>query len=83
MGNAIVFYLLSHYQLVLLFYYLIPNGVILYLFNKYVQDTPIELVARHSPEQALQSLLFISQENFISNHELTLNEIEKLQAEYK
>jgi MFS family permease len=41
MGNAIVFYLLSHYQLVLLFYYLIPNGVILYVFNKYVQDTPI------------------------------------------
>lgn len=80
MGNAIIFYILSHYQLVLIFYYLIPNAVILYVFNRYLQDTPIELVTRHSPEQALQSLLFISQENCISNHGLTLQEIENLQA---
>lgn len=83
MGNAIAFYILRHYEWVLLIYYLLPNCAALLAFNRYVQDTPIELVARHSPERALHSLLFIAQENDIYSHGLSLSEIVALQEEYK
>lgn len=41
MGNSVAFYFLNHYEWVLFIYYLIPNAAVLYIFARYVQDTPI------------------------------------------
>lgn len=63
LGNVLWFYLLRDFRLVILFFNLIPGVLVMLALIFFIKDTPMCLVTKNSPENALKKLEFIAKVN--------------------
>lgn len=75
LSNVGTYYLLRDWQLVFIFFYLIPTVLVLLGIVFLVVDTPMCLVNRMKEEELLSAFLFIARVNSIENPPLSLEDV--------
>ena len=63
LANVLWFYMLEDFELVLIFFYVIPSLVVLVGLVFFVKDTPISLLTKYSAKDAFDALSMIARVN--------------------
>ena len=83
LANVLWFYLLRRYDLVLIYFYLVPTLLVILALIYLVRDTPICMVSKSSPGRAFEGLRYIAKLNGKAKMDLTLAELKDIQNNYR
>lgn len=77
------YYTVGDWQLILILFYLIPLALVIGASIFFLKDTPMCLVTRYSPEDALNDLTFIAKLNKKSDFAVTEKDISRVRRVYQ
>jgi hypothetical protein len=70
--NGFFFYLLGNWQLVLIFYLILPLLVGLFGLLLFIEETPFDVIVNYPPEHSFNILKMIASKNKCEEDHLTL-----------
>ena len=76
------FFITPSYSMVMMVFFGLPILTIAVLFSVFFKDTPISILTKFTPEEALQQFLYIAKFNGKDNPDLTIEDIKDSQRRY-
>jgi MFS family permease len=73
--NPLAFYFIYDWKLVAIFVFILPIVISIFGFFLVVENTPIELISYHTPEDSYEAFMRIAKWNRVEDHGLTLEAI--------
>ena len=80
--NVLWFYIAPNFETVLIIFYLLPTILCIICFIFLFKDTPVTLISKRSPEEALKDLKMIAKINK-KKFNMTVDDVKEMQIKYR